>query len=254
MEEKSFKDRLNRTGKGIWALFGCMTFACLFVLLGGIIALCIGQTTGGIICIVVGFLSLALFLGVGILLPYIQWKKGITQESVMAWQSGTLTDQIIKKDICKTQKTMVIGLFGMTALVLAIILPVMLLSDEITSLQIVCVGCAVFTFGWAVKEWIVMKYYMGYIIEEDVVIDSQIRRSFDVIDAATTHTPTDTPMFLFEKHGEYAIISTEIHNYYQPVQLIEEIQKGEEVYLIKSKTNNRVILHIYRKKYWTLEK
>lgn len=140
-------------------------------------------------------------------------------------------------------------MFGITAVILVIIVPIMLLSDEITMLQIMSLLCAGVTFVWGIKEWIVMNLELRYYVEEDRIIDSKVETTFDIIDATTNHLPTNTPKFVFEKYGEYAINSMQIHAYYPPQALIEEVKIGEEVYLVKSKKTNK-ILHIYRKKHW----
>ncbi len=251
MIEEKFSDRLKKVNGCIWWLFGALGVVCLFLIMGGILILLVSEETiGGIACIVIGGLSLMLFLGVGILLPYVQWKKGITPESNLQWPSGILTDKIIKRDINKQQKTTVISLFGITALVLVLIVPIILTSGEITTLSLMSLLCAGFTFCWAVKELIVMLTAVSYYIEEDKITDAGIEKSFDIIDAATNHMPTHTPKFLFEKHGVYDIYCVQIHSYYPPETLVQIMEIGEEVYLVKSNKTNE-ILHIYRKKYWT---
>lgn len=252
MKEEKFSERLKKTSGCIWWMLGGISFVCLLLILGGtLILLAVDDAAvGGIACIVVGALGLALFLGIGLLLPYIQWKKGITKEGVTQWSSGILNDSIIKKDIRKGKKSTVVGMFGTTAVILVIIIPIMLLSDEITMLQIMSLLCAGGTFVWGIKEWITINSELSYYIEEDRIIDSKTDTTFDIIDATTNHLPTKTPKFVFEKYGEYAINSMQTHAYYPPQALIEDVKIGEEVYLVKSRKTNK-ILHIYRKKYWS---
>lgn len=105
MKEEKFSDRLKKTGGCVWWMLGGISFVCLLLILGGILILLAvdDAAVGGIACIVVGALGLALFLGIGLLLPYIQWKKGITKESVTQWGSGILNDSIIKKIFAKAK-------------------------------------------------------------------------------------------------------------------------------------------------------
>ena len=89
----------------------------------------------------------------------------------------------------------------------------------------------------------------NYRIETDNVLGGEIKTTFDVIDAVTTHLPTKSPILYSEKHGEYKINSMHIHTYIPPEALVECIEPGEEVFVVYSvKTND--LLHTYRKKYW----
>lgn len=108
------------------------------------------------------------------------------------------------------------------------------------------------TLFFAIKEVINMKKNRTCHIEEDRVVGSEIKTTYDVADAVTNHMPTKTPTLYFEKYGEYPVNSMHIHSYYFPEEIINEIENGEEVYIVFSKDKDK-ILHIYRKKFWKLE-
>ena len=108
------------------------------------------------------------------------------------------------------------------------------------------------TLFFAIKEVINMKKNRAYRIEEDRVVGSEIKTTYDVVDAVTNHMPTKTPALYFDKYGEYPVNSMHIHPYYSPQEIVNEIENGEKVYIVFSKDKDK-ILHIYRKKFWKLE-
>lgn len=256
MEEERFVDRLKRAGGCVWFLFGVFIIVGLFLIIAGSIIYTANRgTTDGsiaIMCIVLGFICEALFLGIGVLLPYIQWKKRITPESTRVWQSGILTDRIIKKDIRAHKKTKVISWFAATGLLLLFSAPIVTLSEEFDLNTLFMAVIPLVTLALAIKEILCMNRELSYRIEDDCVVGSKVKTTFDVIDAATDHLPTETPTMYFKKHGEYAVDSMHIHAYYMPQEIISLFEEGEEVFIVYSNRNNK-ILHIYRKKYWTLE-
>lgn len=256
MVEERFIDRLKRAGGCVWFLFGGFVIAGLFLIIAGsiIYAANRGTTDGSIaiICIVLGVICELFFWGICVLLPYIQWKKGITAESTRVWQCGVLTDRIIKKDIRAHKKTRVIGWFVATGLLLLLAAPIVTLSEEFDFGTLFMAVIPFVTLALAIKELLCMNRELAYRIEEDCVVESQVKTTFDVIDAATNHLPTETPTLYFKKHGEYAVDSMHIHAYYMPEEIISLLEKDEEVFIVYSNRTNK-ILHIYRKKYWTLE-
>ena len=257
MEEERFVDRLKRAGGCVWFLFAGFIIAGLFLIIAGsiIYAANRGTTDGSIaiMCIVLGVICEIFFLGIGVLLPYIQWKKGITAESTRVWQSGVLTDRIIKKDIRAHKKTRVIGWFVATGLLLLLAAPIVTLSEEFDLGTLFMAVIPFVTLAFAIKELWSMNRELSYRIVDDCVVDSQVKKTFDVIDAATNHLLTETPTLYFKKHGEYPVDSMHIHAYYMPEEIISLFEKDEEVFIVYSNRTNK-ILHIYRKKYWTLEK
>ena len=256
MEEERFVDRLKRAGGCVWFLLGGFIIAGLFLIIAGsiIYAANRGTTDGSIaiMCIVLGVICEAVFLGIGVLLPYIQWKKGITAESTRVWQSGILTDRIIKKDIRAHKKTKVISWFAATGLLLLFSAPIVTLSEEFDLNTLFMAVIPLVTLVLAIKGILCMNRELSYRIEDDCVVGSKVKTTFDVIDAATDHLPTETPTMYFKKHGEYPVDSMHIHAYYMPQEIISLFEEGEEVFIVYSNRNNK-ILHIYRKKYWTLE-
>lgn len=256
MEEERFTDRMKRAGGCVWFLLGGFIIAGLFMIIAGSIIYASNRgTTDGtiaIICIVMGVICELFFLGIGVILPYIQWRKGITAESNRVWQSGILTDKIIKKDLRAHKKSRVIGLFVATVLLFLLAAPVVTLSEEIDTGVLIMAVVPFLALFFAIKELIGMNQELSYSIDEDRVVGAQVKTTFDIIDAATDHLPTETPTLFFEKYGEYPVDSMHIHAYYMPEEIISSIETGEEVFMVYSNRNNK-LLHIYRKKYWTLQ-
>lgn len=256
MEEERFADRMKRAGGCVWFLLGGFIIAGLFMIIAGSIIYASNRgTTDGtiaIICIVMGVICELFFLGIGVILPYIQWRKGITAESNRVWQSGILTDKIIKKDLRAHKKSRVIGLFVATVLLFLLAAPVVTLSEEIDTGVLIMAVVPFLALFFAIKELIGMNQELSYSIDEDRVVGAQVKTTFDIIDAATDHLPTETPTLFFEKYGEYPVDSMHIHAYYMPEEIISSIETGEEVFMVYSNRNNK-LLHIYRKKYWTLQ-
>lgn len=256
MEEKRFIDRLKRPGPLLWLLFIGLMGAGLFAIIGGakIYSLYKGTEEGIIIIvgIVLCIFGEMFFLGVGIVEPFIQWKKGITIESNLVWQSGILTPAIIRKDIDAHRKSKIVGYIVVTVLLLLIAVPILIFSEQLTLGSLITACTPFITIFLAIKEIIAKKKNCTYRIEEDRVIRTYVKKTFDAIDAATNHLPTKTPTIVFEKYGEYPVDSMHIHAFYPPEALIEFIEKGEEVYIVFSQNGNK-LLHIYRKKFWSLE-
>lgn len=257
MEKERFIDRLKRADGWIWILFAGFIIAGLFLIIGGskIYSSNKGTETGtiAIICIALGVICEVLFISMGIVVPFIQWKKGITAESKLVWQSGILTADIIKKDITADKRTKTIGYFVFTGLLLLLAVPIVVFAEEIDIGAFIIAVLPFVTLFLAIREIISAKKDCVYRIEEDRVIRTEIKTTFDAIDAVTNHLPTKTPTIYFEKYGEYPVDCMQIHAYYPPEQIVALIGSGEEVYIVFSQNSNK-ILHIYRKKFWSLEK
>lgn len=255
MEEK-FIDRLKRVSGCIWVLFALLIIAGLFLILGGGILLAATKDSdtriGAIACIVVGIICDLFFLGIGIILPYVQWKKGISAESRRVWPSGVLTDKIIKKDIQAHFKTRIVGCFTAAALLGIIAVLVAIFSNEIDIVTLIIIAAPIVMLVIAVKDIIFVKRLSAYRIETDRLVDAKVETTFDVVDAVTDHLPTKTPTLYFEKHGKYMIDSMHIHPYYFPEEIVSCIDIGEEVFIVYH-SDSDTLLHIYRKKHWTLE-
>lgn len=250
MEEKRFIDRLKRAGLRVWLLLIGFIGAGLFMIIGG--AKIYSQNKGtedgiiAIVCIVLGIFCEMFLLCLGIVVPFIQWKKGITIESNLVWQSGILTPAIIKKDIDEDRKAKIIGGFAFTGILLLIAIPVVISSEQL-DLGTLLIACApLLTLFLTVEKIVKGKKNRNYYIEEDRVIRTYTETSF------TDTSPTLTPTIDFEKYGKYPVDSMHIHAYYPPEALIEFIKEGEEVYIVFSQNGNK-LLHIYRKKFWSLE-
>lgn len=239
MNEEKFSDRMKKAGG--CALFGLAGFllVSLALIVGGFYVYYVLFEDNGIICAIVGIVSFLFCGGISIILPFIQWRKGITIEGNRKWESGVLTSKIIKKDIRGSGKIRILCSL-LTAGLLLVIAGFLFAGTEELSGDILSVATvAVALLGYAVYQWIMMNSAIKYQIVEDRVIGGEVVKTYDM----------ETPTLYFEKYGKYDIDCTHIHAYYMPFELIEYLD-GEEVYLVLSP--NRKILHIYLKKYWTL--
>ena len=256
MEEERFADRQKSADGCVWFMLGGFIIAGLFLIIVGIILYPANRGTIdgslAIVSIVSGIFCEAFFLGIGVLLPYIQWKKGISAERNRVWESGILTDKIIKKDIRAHRKTRVIGWFVATGLLLLLAAAIVFLSEEFDLGTLFMAVSPLVTLAFAIRALLSMNRELSYRVEADCVVGSQVKTTYDVIDAATNHLPTETPTLYFKKHGEYPVDSMHVHAYYTPEEILSLFEKNEEVFIVYSNRNNK-ILHIYRKKFWTLE-
>ena len=249
MSEEKFSDRMKKAGG--CALFGLAGFLLVSIALivGGFYAYFVLYEDMGIICAIFGIFSFLFFGGIFILLPFIQWKKGITVESKREWKSGVLTSKIIKKDINASGKIRILCSLLTLGLLLVIAGVIFAATEELDGDILFIAAVAIVLLGYAVYQWILMNKAIKYHIAEDRVIGTEVVKTFGVVDAVTNHLPTETPTLYFEKYGKYDIDCTHIHSYYMPVELMTYLD-GEEVYLVLSP--NGKILHIYLKKYWSL--
>lgn len=241
----------NNKGCGIAALIG-VSIGCLFLIGVGIFALIVAEEpavtyiTGGI-----GLLGLIGCIALGIVMIR-QNKQGITTESKQWWETGILTDKVIKKDLNAHNKTLIIGYFAITGLLLFFALWVVFFSEEMTLTTVAVAVSPLLTLFLGIKAIIDRNSNLKYRIETDKVLGGEVKTTFDLVDAATTHLPTKTPVLYLEKHGEYKINVMHIHAYYPAEALVQCIDPGEELFVIYSVKTNE-LLHIYRKKYWELK-
>ena len=237
-------------GCGIAALIG-MSIGCLFLLGVGIFALTVADAVPiAFLCGGIGLLGLIGCIVLGVVMVR-QSKQGITAESKQQWQTGVLTDKVIKKDLYAHSKTVIISWFAMTGLLALLAVWAVGFSEDIT-ITTLAIGISPFiTLFLGIKALIDRNKSFAYRIAEDKVIGGEVKIALDVVDAVTTHLPTKTPVLYLEKHGEYQIDSMHIHPYYPAEALVAVIEPGEEVYVVYSVKTDK-LLHIYRKKHWTL--
>lgn len=239
----------NNKGCGIAALIG-MLVACLLLIGGGVfVGVVIGELVIAFLCGGIGVMG---FVGFGILGIVVirQSRQGITAEDARRWESGTLTDKRIKKDIGAHRKTTIISSFAMTGVLIFFAVLALCSDDTFLPLALILAVAPFVTLIWGITELVKAKTNQGYRIVLDRVTGSEVKTTFDVVDAMTTHLPTRTPVLYLEKHGEYKINAMHIHAQYPAEALAACIEPGEEVYVVYSAKNNE-LLHIYRKKFWT---
>ena len=244
-------DQKFKRGCGIAALI-CMTLGCLFLLAVGFFALTIADEPA--IALLSGGIGLFGFIGcIALFVVMIrQSRQGITPESQRQWASGVLTHKVIKNDVSAHRKTTITGWFVTTALLSIFSAMAIFFSEEINVLRLAVALSPLLTAYMGVKAILDRNKNSAYRIESDSVLGGEVKVTFDVIDAVTNHLPTRTPVLHLEKHGEYKIDSMHIHPHILPEALVKCIEPGEEVYVVYSAGTNNV-LHIYRKKYWTLD-
>ncbi len=252
--EEHFNEVYDRGGKAggclIKGFIGGFLAVSLVLIAGGLYIYFTEYETMGIVCAVVGLLCFLLFFGVFVVLPYYQWKKGITPETQRAWKEGELTRKEIIADTGKNFRTKKIGFFIAFAFCVAFGAISFIFVESIIY-PIALFGCGVYCLILFIKENKKYKSLSDFYIVEDKVTDSGTDTRFDVVDALTTHLPDRVPYLVFEKYGKYDIDLNQIHKYYMAQELEALIERGEIVYIVCSSADNS-ILHIYRAKYRTL--
>ena len=160
-----------------------------------------------------------------------------------------MTDKVIKKDLYAHSKTVIVGWFVMSGVLAFFAIMAVCFSEKITIITLIVGVSPLATLFMGIKAILYRNNNLKYRIETDKVLGGEIKTTFDVVDAVTTHLPTKSAILYLEKHGEYKINSMHIHAYIPPEELVECVKPGEEVFVVYSvKTND--LLHIYRKKYW----
>ena len=242
----------NNRGCGIASLIA-MTLGCMFLLAFGILALTvIGEPAIAFMCGGIGLLGLVGCIALWIVMIR-QIKQEVTLESKQQWDTGVLTDKVIKKDLYSHSKTVIIGCFAMSGVLAFFAIMALCFSEDITLIALIIGVAPLVTLSLGIKAIITRNSILEYRIETDKVLGGAIKTTFDVVDAMTTHLPTKTPVLYLEKYGEYKINSMHIHAYIPPEALVECIEPGEEVFVVYS-VKTADLLHIYRKKYWERNK
>lgn len=201
----------------------------------------------GVLMLGVGILGTPLF-GIGsIAIIRNLFGKNDNTVDVYQWSSGTLTHKMIRNNLLGQLKTNVLAGLGTTVIV-AFFCVFILCYTEVSIVEIIIFALSpLVPLGFVLKSIIVTTSNASYYIQEDKVISGKTKTTFDVVDAVTTHLPTQTAVLNFEKHGEYKINSMHIHPYYPPEALAEIIEAGEEVYMVYSKKNRRGLTYIPKK-------
>ena len=240
--------KTNNKGCGIAALIG-MSVGCLFLVGFGIFAfIVVGEPAIAFLCGGIGILGLIGCIALGIVMIR-QSKQGVTLESKQQWESGILTDKVIKKDLYSSSKTVIVSWFAMSGVLALFAILALCFMVEINLLTLILVAAPFATLVLGIKAIMDRNNNSKYRIVTDKVLGGEIKTTFDVVDAMTTHLPTRTPVLYLEKHGEYKINALHIHAHILPEALVEMIAPGEEVFVIYAAKTNE-LLHIYRKKYW----
>ena len=237
---------------------GCGIAAVIAMLLGGLFLIgfgifmltVVGEPPIAYIC---GGVGLFVLIGsiASIVVMIRNSRQGVTLESKQQWQSGILTDKVIKKDLYAHSKTLVIGWFATSGVLAFFAVIVVCFSETFTEKTLLLAAAPFVTLFLGIKAVIDRNREAKYRIETDKVLGGETKVTLDVIDAVTTHIPTQTSYLYLEKHGEYKINAMHIHAHIPPKTLAEMIEPGEEIFVIYAEKTNK-LLHIYRKKYWTI--
>lgn len=249
-----FIDRYMKAGKpmGCFVLFSIIGMVLLGIgfVMAGPFFIAYGETTLGIVLIVMGLLSGGFFGGIGLILPYYQHKKGITSEQQRVWKTGVLTAKELEaefgKNLKNTKLASVVG--GVVCILVGLI---MFLFSEYLIYPLIIAGCGIFFIINGIRAKKTLDSSDNYYIVEDRVIERGIDTRFGVIDAVTTHLPDRVPYLVLERYGKYDINPVQIHKYFLPQEIEQDIELGEDVYVVCSGADNS-ILYICRAKHRTL--
>ena len=249
-----FIDRYMKAGKKVGCLLiggiSAIALTGVFFLVAGIFAFIDSESGVGIASIAVGILCLGFGPGLGVILPYCQWKKDITVENQRVWKTGVLAAKELEaefgKNLKNTKLASVIG--GVVCILVGLI---MFLFSEYLIYTLIIAGCGVFFIINGIRVKKTLDSADNYYIVEDRVIERGIDTRFGVIDAVTTHLPDRVPYLIFEKYGKYDINPMQINKYFLPQEIEQDIELGEDVYVVCSGADNS-ILYIYRAKHRTL--
>lgn len=219
----------------------CILFALLSILsiIFGIYTYSSYDEGVGVLMLGIGILGTPLF-GIGsIVIIRNLFGKNDNTVDVYQWSSGTLTHKMIRNNLLGQLKTKVLAGLGTTAIVAFFCVFILCYMDVSIVGIIIFALSPLVSLGFVLKVIIVTTGNASHYIQEDKVISGETKTTFDVVDALTTHLPTQTAVLNFEKHGEYKIDSMHIHPYYPPEALAEIIEAGEEVYMVYSKKQVR---------------
>lgn len=109
------KKETNVMGCAIASLIG-MTLGCLFMLVSGIMLLTEpGEQGMGFLGAGFGFWGLIGCIALAVVMIR-QNRPGAAPENKLQWETGVLTDQVIKKDLYALRKTRIIGYFAVSVI------------------------------------------------------------------------------------------------------------------------------------------
>lgn len=168
------------------------------------------------------------------------------------WPSGVLTEEVIRKD---TQDGTLVSAIVFTLAVVAIcfvLAPMVTEKSTIDLRMAALLVCGVILLWQAYKGWRAVLVKTQFDIREDRLISKRVETDTRSDEARKSDMSTRIPIFEFQKHGVYRVEAAHIHEYYIPLELVHDFAEEEEVYMVYDKKTNK-LLHIYRKKYWTLE-
>jgi len=168
------------------------------------------------------------------------------------WPSGELTEEVIRKD---TQGGTLVSAIVFTLALVAICFVLAPLVTENTTVDLrmaALLVCGVILLWQACKSWKAVLVKTQFDIREDRLVSKRVETDARNDEARKSEMSTRTPIFEFEKHGPYRVDASHIHEYYIPLELVHDFEEDEEVYMVYDKKTNK-LLHIYRKKYWTME-
>ncbi len=251
MKREAYFKKLKSLGTG-WIPIGIFSVLAAILIAFGIL-MCVsprGEPQMAALLIIIGVFGLGLFLIMPLTVLYIQASKSIDQAQLYAWPEGQLTEAVIVKDYRSEhkEKSTAAILSALTMVLLIIIC--WLLSDRFLNAGSLFSGaglvvCIVFLIWSKCKH----RKLGVYRIVEDTLLKSEVQKEFSIVDAVTTHTPTTNPTLYFEKHGQWLIDSTKLHSRLPGEIIIQQLEPGEEMYIVYKENSNKIV-HIYRKKHW----
>lgn len=222
-----------------------MTLVGLLLLVFGFLELtAMEEPAMGVLSCGIGFLVLILCIAVVIMMIR-QRKQGITPESKLRWESGVLTDKVIKKDLYAHRKTVTVGYFVLTGVLAFIAVLFAFFTEEISTETLLFAVLSFVTLFKGIQTLVNRNKDLKYRVESDKVLGGEVKFSSN----RTTHAPDRTAVLNLEKYGEYMIDPMQIHAYYPPEALAKMIEPGEEVFVVYSVKTNK-LLHIYLKRFW----
>lgn len=168
------------------------------------------------------------------------------------WDSGVLNTEVIAKDMKRGTLLKAITL-SVAAVGLGIAAwPTLMASTDMNLRTIaLLVGTGILAV-LAYRQWCGVLTKPDYRIEEDRIVEKQMQIIYEDRDAEATGMATRVPTLELENHGTYRIVADHIHADYREYELYHMLEEGEQLYLVYAKKGNK-LLHIYRKKFWTME-
>ena len=175
-----------------------------------------------------------------------------TNQEQPQWATGVLNEEVIAKDMKRGTLPKALAL-SVAAIGLGIAAWPMLMASTDMDLKTIAllVGTGILLV-LAYRQWSGVLTKPSYRIEEDRILSKQMQIIYEDRDAEATGMATRVPMLELEKHGSYRIMAEQIHAGYREYELFHILEEGEQLYLVYNKKNDK-LLHIYRKKYWTME-